>query len=279
MAERRAEEERLRALVRTSFPVAPLKPVDPEALSLSEGVYLLAVTRAAATEDYERIKPIADSPTLLSPRAEFDRIILERLSRNALLCVDPDSILDAFDFRNGAVHLRRPRRVAYKCAFAPTTEARGWLIDQLEAVFASGHWPEHWRSELPEVVSLIGIEQCIAYLELQQAERDLPFRAGTKTRAMFQRMLEHHSLAQAFNHIWVAARYAADHLVRSRISRSHAANSAVSFLNTRMERARHEHWNLKPFRPDPRCCRCTVVDVLNNTVLNLGDLAFTRSPL
>lgn len=91
-------------------------------------------------------------------------------------------------------------------------------------------------------------------------------------------VLQNFSVAQVYNFIWRAGRDAAAFYQRGGVTRSHAANTVIGTIQRNADRARAEEWDVKPYRRDRRAPRSMVSEVLFDTALQVGELAF-NAPL
>ncbi len=279
-AQQAAEEERQRNYLRERYSLDRRKPIDVEDLSFADAVYLLSLIRAGATEDLHHLGPL--NPVFqvrpLSPTREYDWEIVIGLLEHELLHIHPDSPMSAFLFEEGTDFRYYPYQVWYALPITTGSDAPTSLMTEIEESFRMGHWPEAWYEEWLPLWQRVALEECLQYLYFTLEEHRLPFKAGDKTRQMFQGLLTEFSVAQVYNLIWRAARDAAAFWVREQVPKQHAANTVVGSIQRQADRARSERWEVKGFRRDYRCPQSMVSQILCDTALHLGTGGFEQPP-
>jgi hypothetical protein len=187
----------------------------------------------------------------------------------------PDSPLDAFS--DDGSSLSSYLMQVFWAVGDDVAEARERLV-ALENLFREGAWPEAWRSQWLPLAEQIALEECLGYLVVSLDEHSLPFSPGDKTRVVVSQLLTTFAPAQVYNFIWRAARNAAALTQRTPISRPHAANTAISYLQSSAERSVAEGWEVKHFRRDRRVPESVLSQFFYNSVLRVGARGWDAPP-
>jgi hypothetical protein len=277
-AEQAAVILRKRQLVLEIFSLDQMEEIDVKTLALEDIVYLISFVRLGAAEDFSFIRPLGSITDLLSPRKHFDYDILKRLYRKGLICVHPNSDVDAFNFEGEDVESFKLDKVFWALPARINGSSTQELIAAAEDLLKTKEWPEVWCEEAYTLWKQIALEESLQYLEMVLEEHRLPFNPGEKTHLMFSQLLEQYSVAQAYNFIWRAAKDAAAFYQRGGVNKQHAANTVVGAIQRQAERALSEGWEVKAYRRDFRCPQSTISQVLFDTVLQMADIGFTQPP-
>jgi tetratricopeptide (TPR) repeat protein len=267
-----------RERVANAFPVPGRAQRPLDTLSLREAVYFLSLIRFAGTEDPRSIAPISSvEGTYLSPAGRLDEEIVRSLYKAGLIFPRSDSPLDAFVEEGKEGGLAFYLMQVLWSVGGDGTEARERLVT-LENLFREGTWPEAWREQWLPLAQQIALEECLAYLVVSLEEHGLPFSPGDKTRVLLNRLLADFAPAQVYSFIWRSARDAAALTQRTQITRPHAANTAISFIQSSAERALVEGWNVKYYRRDRRVPESILSQFFYNTVLRSGGRGLNEPP-
>lgn len=278
---RAAEQAKLdaerRALIQSIYADVPRGPRDPSTLSLEDAVYLTSLVRVCGSEDLSYIRSLGTVATgSLSPTKKFDHHILKQLWNKELIFVHPDSPLEAFGEEDPrSVYLFS---VNWLTPIRHEGESALSFINELENQFRTKQWPDEWSEQWRPLWKKIALEECIQYLEMSLAEHKLAFSPGEKTLLILNNTLEDYSVSQVFNLIWRAARDAAAFYMRENVAKQHAANTVVGAIQRYAERAKSEHWEVKPFRRNYNLPQSMVSRVFSDTVMQFGDEGFNQAP-
>jgi hypothetical protein len=104
-----------------------------------------------------------------------------------------------------------------------------------------------WQQEVEPLWRRIALHEAWGYLSAQMEEHSLSFRMGDGTRAVLREAVGRYSLGEVFAFCYSAAIYAAAQYQRGGGSRQQAANSVVSRIRGKVERAESEGWNVEPY--------------------------------
>ena len=277
-AELLKQNERKRALALEQLAFIPEEPCELSRLSLEDAIYLISLVRFGATEDFAEIRAIQDCEGSLAPTASLTKEVTQRLISQNLIGVHPGSNVDAFIFEGERLTQFYTYGVSWKLHIGRDLIETSELIVQLEEMIKNENWVDSWHNEWIHLWRKIALNECLEYLDVQMKERDFAFNPGEKTIVVFNQLLDHFSVAQAYNFIWASAKSASDFLVRRNPPKRQAANSVITNIQKRVERARDEGWELKPYHRDFRCPRSMVSHVLFSSAMQMGDEGFTQSP-
>lgn len=282
VAERAKLDEARRIAVKETYQLSKTRQqIEIEELSFEHAVCLLSFVRAGVNEDLTSVKPINLLPASgpFAPTKELHYDTLKMLYQNRLIYVHPDSPLEAFIFdENNKTVISQfyLDDVMWALPYGKRSSKSEHLIEDLENVFLNMNWPNHWFEERIPFWQKISLHECLQYLMFSLDQHGFKFTPGEKTNLVFNNLLEDHSVAQAYNFIWRAARDAAAFYMRENVPKQHAANTVVGSIQRQVERSRAEGWEVKGFRRDFRCPQSIISRVLHDTVLHIGEDGFTK---
>jgi len=270
----RAHEERQRETIRRSYPPNPPRIIDADNLSLRETVLLVATLRCLLSEHYDALTSPIESSYRIAPHDDFERAAMYTLIRKGLICVSPDSPLSAFSFDQSGATLLDPLRARYDLLLAPDPADARKVALELERRLRGPDWPDSWREQRRAVAKEIAIETCVGYLLVYMERKHLPFSPGSKTRDVLDEMLDHFSMSKSFAIIWRSVVGAVNYMVEHKVPANKAANSVVGNMRRRFQQAVSEGREVKDFRSEPRCCDCSLTQLLLNDLLRSGPEGF-----
>ncbi|MET8524759.1 restriction endonuclease [Micromonospora sp. NPDC005172] len=282
LARERAEalavaEASRRMIIRDHWAVAEGDEVDPAELDL-RGAFALAALLLNDEEADDGIVPALDERTeLLGPTLAFSSKLVTELYEQGRIAIHPDSPIAAFQWDGETVPRRYYSSKArfYIAGSGPIEGRARAYLDKFDKIISVGAWPEHWLEELPRFWKELATAECSAYLVFCLNQHSLEFSPGDKTEAVLGRALEWFTLGQLFSFIWRAARDAAAYKARDRVSKSQAANSAITRLRTSTEKAYAEGWTVPSYKRDSRLAVSTLSHLLLTRALKMPDqLAF-----
>jgi len=272
-----AEKREKIRIIKEYYSQIEIPPVDPQDLSFQEAVYLLALIRAGAYENYNAIRPLELFEIPLSPQEELDYEIIKTLFHNNQLFVHPDSSPDAFTpFVDSKIDKIYTGKVMWlwRPTISDKERKEPWrLAAEIESIFKTKEWPETWREsgEYIELWKKIALNECFKYLRHSLEQHQMSFNPGDKTTQTFLSLLNDFSVGQMWNFIWRAAKDAAAYYQRGGISKQQAANSIVGSIQRQGERALAEKWEVTNYRRIPQIPVSIVTQVLFVTALQIGD--------
>lgn len=252
--------------------------------SVRHRLFLLALLKHSADQSLERIQPLScNQADPLAPSSDMARQVVRELLHSGLISTDPESPDGAY-FINDDDELRiYLDRAAWKVTTfleQPRAEAElmevngGGLYVALDNhVSAAGFLSANY-DEIRELAWEVTLDEALAYLAHTLAERDLPQRFGEMTHHVLRKALEEYSLGQVYRIIWQAARNASDYLVRNRPPKQQAANTIPGAIESYLERAKANQWEVTPFRRNYALGQSVLSRVLFNSVLGTDDGGF-----
>ncbi|WP_420627840.1 hypothetical protein [Candidatus Leptofilum sp.] len=277
--DQKALEEQKRFLIREKFSIEKQnRTLDIHSMSLENAVYLLSLVRLGASEDLDSVRPFSSISQQLSPTQEYNNEIIKQLFRENLIFVHPHSHPDAFIFDGISIPQFYIGHVMWALPTDPTSESPKELIINLESIFSTMDWPEHWHEEWNPLWKKIALEECLEYLNVCLDDHGFSFSPGEKTILVFKNVLVNFSVSQTYSMIWRAAKDAAAFYVRKNVTKNHAANTVVGSIQRYSERAKAEGWEVTKYGRDRRCPQSLISQVFFNTVLQIGDSGFNEPP-
>ncbi len=237
-------------------------------LGFEEALTLISLFRVCGDLEQDlSLEPFEASETPFAPSSYYCEGIFGLMGKG-LISISPDTSDEAFLVSNNEVEYLFDR---IRWAIRPETLD---FVKQIEGVAASGQWPDRWFREAPSVISLFAISECLTYMAHCADERRMKAPQGEKTRLTIANVLRDHSVAQAHSLIWMSARNAADYYVRGGVSKPQAANSIVTRLQTMVDRARAEGWDVKNYGRHKASPRSQMSYTLYDMLLKVGERGF-----
>jgi hypothetical protein len=268
-------ENELREKIREIYDLSNRQPIDIQALSLTDTIYLISILRGAY-ENLTKIMPVSMFDQPLSADNEFSSEIIKHLHRNGLIYVHPDTELKAF------VKGDISQFYIYHVYYAPpisqsTPDDPKSLVTELHKL-VNDEWSEVWCQEALGIWKNVALSECKEYLLFVLDEHHFEFSPGEKTTQYLEYALENFSTAQVFNTIWRGVKDAAAYYQREKISKRQAANAAIASIQKYSERAIAENWEIKPYKRNYKCPQAIIGEVLYNFALKLGEDGFQAIP-
>lgn len=247
-------------------------------------IFLLAFLKHSGDESLSRILPPDHNKVdLLAPTTEMTFEVIRQLLHTDLISVDPDSPEGSY-FVNDDVEFRI---YLDKCSWQITTFINQdnaelgeagidgpALYTALDKLLSSDQFLQENIHEIQRLAYEVVQHEAIAFLEYVLDERGLPQRFGEMTHQVLRKALEEYSLAQVYRMIWQAARNASDYLVRNNVPKQHAANTVPRSIDSYMERAKANGWEVSAFRRNFNLPQSTLARVLFNQILGTDDGGF-----
>lgn len=277
--ERLAEIQRQHQAIQDHYALSPQPPLEIGSVSFEYAVYLLSFIRTTASENLLVYGPLITTKEPLSPNTDFSFEIVRQLYRSGLIAVHPNSQVDAFKFNNGEPNTFYVDKVLWSLDFGGSSEETQGTVTELERIFRTEEWPEHWYSERLLLWKKLALQECLTYLKVVLNEHGLDLTPGEKTYMVFNNVLEEYSVGQVYNMIWRAGRDAAAFYMRGGVSKPHASNTVVGSIQKQADKARAEGWETKAYRRDRRCPESVLSQTLFNTALKIGEEGFNLPPI
>lgn len=225
-------------------PGKPPVPVDINVLSFRDSLYLLACVYALQSSSREDLVPEINACTKISPHSILRRDILSHLADRGLIFIDPSTPRDSYriDGTNLTYYLDR---VKWRLNVLDSTFPARQLIPYLENTCRERAKAN--PEEVEAVRQMLTLWEALGYLQLRMEAYGYSYSITDKTIATFREITSHFSVAKTWNIIFQALESAAAKQLEARMTRPHAANTAVAYCRSRANRAMQEGWNLKPY--------------------------------
>lgn len=265
----KAEEEKKkqRELIISTY-LTDVPKVKYESLSVRDKVFLSALLRSGLNEEMTKIIGKSLVENKMSPTADFDREILNELDSKQVILVDPQSPIDAF-VKENFPHNYYIYEVNYLLNIdTDVTDISAIEYPNRENIIKN-------RDECLQMWKEIAEAECYAYLQDQMQRKRFMFNPGPKTKLVIDHLLEEYSVCQIRNLIWGAVTKAAAWYQEGNVSKRHAANSVITELNNRGERAKAENWDLTPYRMNNAFTQ--ISRILFDSILQIGKDGFEKT--
>ncbi len=246
-------------------------------LSVKQAVFLLTIMRLTANEDLTGLTEFGSvTSEKMSPSSDYDYVIIKTLYRNNLMSIDPISDLDSINLKERNKFVFSMDRVRWVVTIKDHSPYFGCFMQQLQDKISSMEYLESSHEDIICLSKEIALEECLAYLHYCLGEHGLPCKSGEKTHLVLGKALESFSVSQIYSFIWGASKDAAAYYQRSTVPRAQAANTVVSNIEKRSERAVIENWNVKPFQRNYNLPQSEVSRTLYNSLLHTSDGGFSQ---
>ncbi len=253
----------------------PQIPVEFDALSFENKVFLGTLCRALLKENLYEIIPYRDSNVVLAPSLELCKRIYDSLLHTQAISVSPDSPLDAFVTDSDVFPQKFYKNaVEYYLNLAFPENKDTLFFDILE--------PKYFREENAEEAMLlwkqIAVDECIEYLLRELKAVNFDFNPGDKTHKTFDIILNDFSVAQIYYIIGKAVRDATKLYLEKRMSKKHAANTVISICASYAERVKLNGWEIPCYKRVRDLPQSELSAFFFNRVLGIGDKGFNTVP-
>lgn len=139
-------------------------------------------------------------------------------------------------------------------------------------------WPEQWQIEALNLWKRIAIEECKQFLTSSLASHGFQFKPGNDIHQSISLFLENHSIAQAFAILWRSACDADSVYQTSKSHRTQSALYSIAAFRQYAKRSELDGWEISPRDLFARNDRSLLSNFFFDSVLQLGDKAYTTVP-
>jgi hypothetical protein len=249
------------------------KPIDLHDICARHMVALVGVSRFGADETLSHIQAFNTIHDLdLTPSTEYSVSLIKELYSSNLLIVSPNSNLDRVSLNeNGGYSF-----YITEVEFLLPNQNPSAFISLIEEEIVSDSFIDEHRLELQNFAHEIALHECLAYLQRALSEHQLQYSPGEKTLMVLNKGLQSYSVSQMYSFIWRAAKDAAAFYARKRVSRDHAAKTVVGSIESQIERALANEWDVTAYRRNYDHPQSVLSRTLFNTVLKTDDGGFTK---
>ncbi|MCC4380217.1 hypothetical protein [Limosilactobacillus reuteri] len=275
--EEKSKRKKCRELIEQTYSQENHEKILLSLLSLKDRLYLSALLRAALSEDAKEIKPIKLKENKLAPTKEMEKDILNYLIDRQIIKVAPDSPLEAFP-EDGPNYPNT--YYIYKVNYLINVQDENLdheeLLKRLEYPSA-----EEFLSTPEECLTLwkeIAYQEVIEFLIYRMDAVGFKFSPGKKTRLVIGQLLENFSASQIWYFIYISVAYSYQWRRESGVSWKQGANSVITGIETRGQRAIAEEWEVKSFSRNFNLPASQLALVLYNSILQLGSNGYRKVP-
>lgn len=244
-------------------------------LNLKDKVFLGAMLREGATEDFSKFYSINSNRYKLSPLIEHTmKSINHMVKTSGVLAIHPDSPTSAFeeiDVENQS-YSYYPASVNYYLNVAAEPLSYIEVADELM------NPPKLEEFDVDEALELwreIAYYECLEYL-LDTIENlfKIEFKVGEKTELTIKELLNQYSTSQIYAIIYYAGTRASRFKIEQRVSNQHAANYIIGACRSYSERAKANGWEIQKYHRRKHLAQSSVSKFLYERILAVGDNGF-----
>ena len=234
-------------------------------------IFLLTLIRFSANEELSKLQAYSDIYGIrFTPNENYSIEILKQLSDDKILLIDPNSNLTAFDFHDKKFITKVSWLINYKDDISSLQSMIGEIVCMPEFF-------DTYSLEIKQLCEEVALQECLAYLDYQLTARHFVFSPGKKTKEVFNKLLQKYSVAQMYNFIYIACRYASDKYQKRQISKEQAARLIPGAVQRYGERAEAEGWEITPYKRDFNLPQSELSVVLYDVILGKPDGGFNLS--
>lgn len=268
---RRKEQEEKRSIIVSVYAKNNIDKVKYDDLSAVSKIFLSALIHAGLNDEATKILGEKVLETKLSPTDEFDMIILEYLLSKNIILVDPMSSTAAFP-DNNFPNIYYMYSVNYLINIETDYQGLAHLEypDRTDII--------KYKKDCLDVWKQIALYESLEYLTRQMKQARFEFNPQLKTKLVINHLIEEYSIGQIWNLIYGSVNHAAAWYQKSNVSKKHAANSAITTLNNRGDRAKTENWKLKSYRRAYEIKASQLSMVFFDHILQIGSKGYECIP-
>ncbi len=234
-------------------------------------IFLLTLIRFSANEELSKLQAYSDIYGIrFTPNENYSIEILKQLYDDKILLIDPNSNLSAFDFHDKKFITKVSWLINYKDDISS-------LLSMIGEIVCMPEFFDTYSLEIKQLCEEVALQECLAYLDYQLTARHFVFSPGKKTKEVFNKLLQKYSVAQMYNFIYRACRYASDEYQKRQISKEQAARLIPGAVQRYGERAEAEGWEITPYKRDFNLPQSELSVVLYDAILGKPDGGFNIS--
>lgn len=261
-------------LIKQNYAFDRFEYVAIEELNFIDRVYLGALLRLYMSEQLTVINPIDSTDIKLAPTVELKQDIVRTLSSQHIICVHPESPMDAFtgDEENPFPSIYYTYKVFYYLNIG---------ADDINKVVSELMNPSEFAIDGEEALYLwkkIAVSECLEYLNYQMNKVGFEFKPGEKTIATFTNLLENFSVSQIYGIIYKGVTQATRYYQEKNVNKRQASNSVIGNCQRYAENALINGWELKKFGRNYDIPQSKISEFFFNRVLKIGDIGFDMPP-
>jgi hypothetical protein len=235
------ERDRLYASEQVHPPGTEQAYVPIESLSTTQLMYLVATTTILQKGE-KGLMSYCEVPERLTPYADFDETLFQRMRYTGALLVDADSAYHFCEIgKNGSLTNCIEEHLSYVLNVESEAIVSGAAPFSMMALSEIAH--RHAVNEgavLEELLELwqeLAAWELLAYLQLRLESYGYYYTISDNTKELIGNLLKNFSIRQGYYFIWAAAAGAASYQKEKGISDQHAVNVAISSIKSRLNKA------------------------------------------
>lgn len=266
--------EDLRNKVRDTY-LIPQEKVEIDNLTLRDKLFLATVLKTGLNEETTKIMGSKLAEGKLSPLADMDQDVLSSLVSKNIILVDPESPLDAFVDENFP-ETYYIYKVNYLLNVTGENDNHDQLIGMLEYPKSEEFYSEpkislgFWKE--------LALAECKEFLNYRMKAVDFSFNPGKKTNLVLNNLLKNFSIGQIWRLIYISVAYAVQWQAEEKVPKKRAANSVITGLESRGQRAIADNWNLRNFGRNYNLPESMLARTLYDGILKIGNEGITEIP-
>ncbi len=202
-------------------------PIDLANTEIEKLIYLYSLCLQSTCEDVCLISPLSTSEAPFTPSTEWDReCIMSLLNYISPLCED-EKLLQ-FDENGNATW--DGHKVFYRIKTGETShlDYTEGLLRAIKDRLQQANIEE--TSRFISFCERLMISECIDYLRFQRESYDLPHDVGTKTTALFKKLIQNWRIDQIYSVIWRQCKEAIAYKVKNGLPKHHATNLIIGSI-------------------------------------------------
>lgn len=250
--------------------------LDYNTLTFTQKVFLGAVVRELLSEDLSVILPFSTAGSKVAPTNKLITYMINTLYDNNIIAVHPVySDIDAFIKNEETSSLSF---YIYKVHYHLNLILPPNKVALIQQILNPNIYDKGLEEDAYELWKVIATEECIEYLLYQISSVGFEFKAGDKTYATFNELLNSFSVSQIFSIIHKTVADTSKLYLEKNISKQHAANSIIGACQRYGERAIINNWGLPEYKRIKNLPQSVLSEYFFNSVLKVGDIGFKLPP-
>jgi hypothetical protein len=192
-------------LVKKKYNIKNIKPINIENITYRHKLYLLAIFRVLTDENFDKILQLNSQniTKVLSPSKDMDINILDCLYTSDLICVDPISDIDSFQFDNKDCKGFNVKEVSWLVNISSDNDERLQLNVCFRLIYndLTEFFPTsiEERNQIYYFIMNLALNEVENYLQFKSIELSYNYKVGSKTSMYIYQLLRYLSVTEIYN--------------------------------------------------------------------------------
>lgn len=270
------EEQKNKKLIREIHHEKNYKRLKEKDLTLENKLYLAVLLRGGLTESLIQIKPLLNITQSLTPTSDWNLELIISLASKGIIVPHWDSDPSAFVDLEKSPHMYVHDEVIFRLNLEAYDDNYYNMLERL--LYPSAEQFESNSTFCFDMWKKISLNESLEYLLYSLDKVGFDFNPGKKTIKVLENLLRHYSVSQIYCLIHGAVAKGTKLFQEKKLSRSHAANTVITYCESLGERALAEGWKITKFRRNYDLPESLLSRIFFTSILNIADLGFDEKP-